>query len=126
VIGSIVVGVIVLVAGVGWWNHRSRGRIRIIATPPGEAPEEIRRAWIGLELSLVGNGEQPRTLSADGVLTYRPAGVVTGYVVDGKKAIALLASHSPQAADWWRENAPPVTKSGSLLMFPADVCERLG
>ena len=39
--------------------------IRIIAVPPGEAPEEIRRAWVGLVLPLAF-GESTVVSAADG------------------------------------------------------------
>jgi hypothetical protein len=46
--------------------------IRIIATPSGEASEEVRRAWIGLELPLAAGETGPRTVSIGGVLTGLP------------------------------------------------------
>ena len=43
--------------------------VRIIATPPGEAPEEVRRAWVGLELPLAAGETGPHTTPVGGVLT---------------------------------------------------------
>src|SRR5688572_15600413 len=44
--------------------------VRIISTPPGEAPEEIRRAWVGLVVPLSArHGTGPRSYRAFGVLT---------------------------------------------------------
>src|SRR5262245_29015032 len=34
------------------------GRVRVTAVPPGEAPEDVRRAWVGLELPLARSGPQ--------------------------------------------------------------------
>src|SRR5437773_6445609 len=42
-------------------------RVRIISAPPGEAPADIRRAWVGLTLPIVGRG--PMTGFGSGVLT---------------------------------------------------------
>jgi hypothetical protein len=46
-----------------------------------------------------------------------------GYAVNGRAAVKALASHSPEAAAWWRTNAPHVLASGYRLWFPSDVCE---
>jgi hypothetical protein len=100
-------------------------RIRIIATPPGEAPENIRRAWIGLELPLLRGENQPRVLDTMGVLSHQLGHPTTGYIVEGKNAVELLETHAPTAATWWRENAPQVVASGYQLIFPAEVCEKL-
>src|SRR5947199_83534 len=43
--------------------------IRIIDVPPGEAPEWVRRAWVGLVLPLAPGEYGPRVLAAAGVLT---------------------------------------------------------
>jgi hypothetical protein len=102
----------------------SATRIRIIAPPPGEAPEHIRAAWVGLELPLMGGATGPRTLSAAGVLSGKGTVCVLGYVVSGKAAVELLAAHAPDAAAWWRTNAPHVLHDGYPLIFPADVCQK--
>jgi hypothetical protein len=96
--------------------------IRIIATPPGDAAESIRRAWVGVELPLIAGEQQPQSLRVLGVLS-GAVGSTVGYAVDGQTAVNLLASHDPNAADWWRENAPHVLAAGYQLIFPADVCE---
>ena len=46
-----------------------------------------------------------------------------GYVVDGRHAVDQLASHSPDAADWWRTNAKHVLARGYKLQFAAEACE---
>ena len=83
--------------------------ICIINVPPGEAPHEIRAAWVGLSLPL----------STPDVVTTRSVGVVTGprnlfvawiatlfgggqrergYRVESLVAIELLSRHAPAAA----------------------------
>jgi hypothetical protein len=99
-----------------------RARVRIVAVPPGEAPQHIRRAWVGLELP-VTQGQPGQGVV--GVLSQRPGGSCDGYAVDGVEAVRLLAAEKPDAAAWWRHHAPHVLTSGYQLVFPADVCQRL-
>jgi hypothetical protein len=115
-------------AAVAVWRRRlsPAGLVCITAPPPGEAPEHIRAAWVGLELPLARGGKQPRTMAALGAISDRAAGVQTGYVVDGRAAVERLAAHNPQAADWWREHAPEVLAPGYQFLFPTEVCHRLG
>src|SRR5580698_1418153 len=97
--------------------------IRITKTPPGEAPEAIRSAWVGLLLPLAVSG--PRTVPAVGVLS-RPKTffgwllarlfgrikLKRGYLVESHRAIELLAAQKPEAAKWWRENTPRYLQPG--------------
>lgn len=109
------------------WYKRSgpRARIRIVAVPPGEAPEFVRRAWVGLELPVTAGQVEADKGVALGVLSQQPVDAPAGYAVDGKTAVAVLESASPEIAAWWRENAPAVVARGYQLIFPAAVCERL-
>jgi hypothetical protein len=112
-------------------------RIRIISTPPGEAPEDIRKAWVGLVLPLSRFRPRRKTWGA-GVLTGPKTlfgfltAAVSGrlqpqvvYVVVGHIAVDILATHSPDAAAWWREHAPHVLRRGWRLCFAAEVCEEI-
>jgi hypothetical protein len=121
-VGVVLAGVFAVHA----WRNRTVAYVRIIHTPPGEAPEEIRRAWVGLELPLRRGESEPRPLETVGVLSNQDPEVTTGYVVDGRKAVKSLGSRSPEAAAWWRENAPQVIRPGYWLLFPSAVCERMG
>jgi hypothetical protein len=99
--------------------------VRIVALPPGEAPEEVRRAWIGLELpvtSVPGGSRQ----GVVGVLSHRPAGHCDGYAVEGADAVRILAGKAPEAAAWWCRHAHHVLTGGYQLVFPAEVCEPIG
>jgi hypothetical protein len=98
------------------------GRVRIVALPPGEAPEEIRRAWIGLEFPVTSCPEG-HSEGVYGVLSNRPAGCCDGYEVEGAEAVRILATKAPGAAAWWRSHAPHVLTCGYQLVFPAEVCE---
>jgi hypothetical protein len=111
-------------------------KIRIVRTPPGEAPLHIREAWIGIILPVKSNKKQPSRKHGFGVLS-RPKSFLgmliailigksireEGYIVDAKTVVELLREHSPEAADWWTMNVPRVKRSGFLLMFSSDVCE---
>jgi|SRR6476646_10862702 hypothetical protein len=114
-------------------ENRTR-RIRVIATPTGQAPDWVRRAWVGLELSVVGN-PQPKAYPVFGVLTgptsylgnlwgllRGKAERLAGYPVYAGGAVELLAASNPEAAKWWRDNAPHLLRRGRLFVFNADAC----
>jgi hypothetical protein len=109
------------------WRKKSmpRARIRIIGLPPGEAPLWVRYAWLGLELPLIPGQVRGERVIAEQVLSHRPVVPPLGYAVDGKTAIELLGSASPDAAAWWRQWAPVVLTPGYQLVFPAADCARL-
>ena len=113
--------------------------IRIIAAPPGEAPEEVRRAWVGLELPLVAGETGPRAVRGVGVLSGPRTffgqlfALLTGrscqeygYVIDAHQALVLLAEKAPWAAQWWRECAPHAVEPGRNFIFAAEVCAKAG
>jgi hypothetical protein len=109
------------------WRNRSSRRavIRITAPPPGELPEFVRRAWVGLELPLIPGQVHVERITAQEVLSRHEVNAVPGYAVDGRTAVEILASASPEVARWWRENAPDILAPGYQLIFAAEVCERL-
>src|SRR5258706_3238485 len=93
-------------------------RIRIIACPPGEAPPEVREAWVGLELTLspaslghrrawlttgVVSGPRRWRQRLMGILRGRVE-VHAGYPVNGREAVDALALKDPLAATSWRAN----------------------
>lgn len=111
--------------------------VRIVATPPGEAPEDVRGAWVGLVLPLYRHRRgKPRRIYTAGVLS-GPRGVWAaiwailtgrtktwfGYTVPAPDAIDLLEAANPDAAAWWRQNTPHLVEPGRFLVFPAEVCE---
>jgi hypothetical protein len=59
-----------------------------------------------------------------GILTGR-AKRASGYVVDAKTSLELLAAHAPEAAHWWRTHAPRFLEPGRFFLFAADVCEEV-
>jgi hypothetical protein len=83
-------------------------RIRIIACPPGEAPLNVRLAWVGLELPLAP-GRTGRQLAMTSGVVSAPRGlwqriaalflarygVQTGYSVNALEAVNLLQAKDP-------------------------------
>jgi hypothetical protein len=111
--------------------------IRIIALPAGEAPELVRRGWVGTILPLADGESGPRTLRMWGVLSGPRTFVSSlwhlltrqytweyGYVVDAPRALQILEQLAPEAARWWQENTP-YWQPGKRLIFNAAVCEEL-
>lgn len=110
-------------------------RVRVIATPPGEAPEHIRQAWVGLELPLAAGHETAQRFRTVGVLsgpktilgrllsafTARPS--EPGFLVNAPLAFAELEAHAPEAATWWREHTPQFFAPGKCLVFAARCCQ---
>jgi hypothetical protein len=123
---ALLLGIAVVMRNAGSARRFGRGRIRIVAMPPGDAPEHIRRAWVGLELPLANGQSGPSRQPAQGILSGQDEGPCSGYAVDGREGVALLAAKAPEAAAWWRQQAPHVTTHGYQLVFPADVCEQVG
>jgi hypothetical protein len=123
------IGVVVVVGFLvrkHWKKTSTRSiQIRIIATPPGEAPEEIRRAWVGLELPLANGQQQAQVYSPEEVVSREAVGPVTGHAVEGRAAIQQLALASEDAAAWWYDHAPHVLVEGYQFIFPDEVCQRV-
>ncbi|HEY1065100.1 MAG TPA: hypothetical protein VGE52_03290 [Pirellulales bacterium] len=103
-----------------------RPSIHIVSVPPGDAPEEIRAAWVGLLLPIAGVGQDehrgPSVLRLPGEA---PAGPAL-YYVDASAALAELAIASPAAAEWYREHAPQVSADGYRFAFRAADVEPIG
>lgn len=94
--------------------------IEIIGTPPGNAPENIRQAWIGMKLPAVGRDlpARKRDWVRDG---HQNDG---GYCVEGPVAMAALKIHNEVAWAWWQDYCPQLLLGGELI-FKADVCKEI-
>lgn len=81
--------------------------ILIIKTPTGEAPLEIRQAWVGLKLQ--SDGLAPAaTTNPIGILTRKPIEDSQDvWLVPQHEAIETLEKHNPQAAKWWKDHDYP-------------------
>jgi hypothetical protein len=113
-------------------------RIRIKSMPPGEAPEHVRRAWVGLEIPVPPRAAGRRSFRGVGVLSGPKSRLgallavlfgrterEVGYLVSSKTALELLAVRSPEAVDWWRQNAPHFLEPGRGFIFSLDSCEEI-
>ena len=107
--------------------------IRIVSTPPGDAPLWVREKWVGLTLPIVGSKRvrtlgvsvsvQPTVLHYLWAIVRGRSEVVTGYMVRASQAVDILAASSPQAAEWWRQNTPKLLRPRGLLLFHAEACQ---
>ncbi len=89
--------------------------VKVIKTPVGEAPELVRRQWVGVVLETTGPVQplwEMELLTGADRLERR-----FGYEVKYDKAINALKTHSPAAADWFKEN---VRFKSANLTFGAD------
>ena len=111
-------------------------KIKITSSPVGDAPSEVRAAWIGLTLPLVveqrgswkgfGVLSSPKTLiSQMFMMLVGRAYKIDGYIVDAHNAVSQLALHNPKAAEWWFRNAPKAIAEGQNFIFDAQACEEI-
>ena len=110
--------------------------IRIIRRPEGEAPEWVRDAWIGLEIPLAcedqitttgfGVVSGPRSFIGEwlAVMFGRPK-QLRGWCVSADEAVSLLGARRPDAAAWWRREAPHMLGRKRAFLFDAPACEKL-
>jgi hypothetical protein len=100
------------------------GMIRVVAIPPGEAPADVRAAWVGCVLPLFATTDDPRVSpQRKGVLSGGKEECSSGFTVRVVDAIRALERHDARAARWWRENTPHLIQPGKLFVYPGDVCE---
>ena len=99
-------------------------KIKIIAIPAGKAPEEIRRAWVGLEIPLPA-GKRGLVVGQSSGTASGEKRAFRGYFVDTETAVSLLAERAPAVAAWWRQNAAPQFEPGRGLGFREEFCETI-
>ncbi len=91
-------------------------KVEIIATPPGQAPDWVRDAWVGLSLPVDPNPVGPRQI---GVLGGK-AENLGGYHVHTQEALKILAEKNEAAAQWWLDHLPIMPP---WLVFSKSVCK---
>jgi hypothetical protein len=74
-------------------------------------------------LPLLPGASRPKDLEQVEVISLQVVPGEAAYVVDGERALQLLAEHDLRAADWWRENCAAPLDAGGCFAFPPDVCE---
>lgn len=102
---------------------KTKGFIKVIKTPEGEAPEWVRRAWVGLELPYIE--KKDGNLDEVGILS-RKAGVGKRdtFLVSEDKAIFILeqsGQRGKKAAEWWKEKG--FSREDMAFVFAADEME---
>lgn len=93
-------------------------RIRIKATPPGQAPVSIREQWVDCVMETLGREDADK---ADRLLRAGTANI-GGYRVRGAEAFkALMAKGAGAAAAFWAS----IVGMDNELIFKAEVCEEV-
>jgi hypothetical protein len=102
------------------------GLMKIIELPPGEASEETRRAWIGLEIPCGELVKVGTIFIRDFISQVSRFNEYEGYLSPQDQAIAILARSSEAAVHELRIFGCP--KPEGSFFFPADcveiICER--
>jgi|GEM_PF-2409638 hypothetical protein len=100
------------------------GWIKIIKIPEGEAPFEVRQAWVGLTLPCEPVFGYPKLESPErGVVTGQPnQSRRSVFLVPVVSALEILEQSDPEAAQWWRECA---FLGGECFSFGEDEVEIL-
>lgn len=89
-------------------THEATGLIKVISIPEGEAPEEIRAAWVGLVLPCYPiegylEGEEFEILSRKPAAKRRRC-----VVIPQTEALEILEKEHPEAAKWWEDHGFPL------------------
>ena len=89
-------------------------KIRIIKTPPGFAPEDIRKQWIGIEIPIIGEEDSTQPLGVRSGIEN-----IGGYQVSPLEAIkALKEAGKTEAVAFWQRFS-----SAMNFTFKKEVCE---
>jgi len=98
-------------------REEATGRIKILKTPAGQAPQEIREAWVGLILPCYPQSGIPAG-EVRGAVTGEKVAKRQSVIVPQDQAIAILEQHSAKAAAWWKALGFPMEGQG--FVFGAD------
>jgi len=77
--------------------------IEIVRVPNGPAPEEIRKEWVGVQMS--AEPIPASAMEADFTIN-RPIGNRGGFMVRTEVALEALGKKSEEAANWFNQNIP--------------------
>ncbi len=99
------------------------GVIRIIKTPDGEMPIEVRDKWVGVEIPCLcrSDNDESEVGLQSGQLK---SGFRDVYVVKQKDAVAALAKKCPAAAEFWKKRGFP-RNDDSFFSFGVDEAEEV-
>jgi hypothetical protein len=101
-------------------NNFMTEKIRITGVPPGQAPEWVRKEWVGLELPVQEDALNPNEGIQFGVKGGKPENL-GGYPIHTSDAISALTKKSPRAAEWWKTNVP--LELMPTLVFKREACQ---
>lgn len=93
--------------------------IEITGVPLGDAPEEVRKAWVGLRLALAATSHGSLAERSIGILSRAPS--PGGYVVSALDAVEILRLFNNVAATWWDEHTDFV-QPGKFFTFDVVCC----
>lgn len=88
--------------------------IEIVEMPHGDAPDWVRRAWVGCVFPNIANTCGHVPILSTGVLDQANWRGIAGYIVEQAAALQVLAVLSPEAAAWFEGNGYP-TPDGAFV-----------
>ena len=98
-------------------------RIKIIRTPSGLSPEEVRRGWVGIILEYTTKVKARPTTDLDLQIGRKNA---AGYMVGGFTALEALKDHNPESYEWYKKDYPTKKSLENVVfIFTTDVCEKV-
>lgn len=105
--------------------------IRIVSTPPGDAPLWVREKWVGLQLPIMGNdmvqssgvsvNVKPTVLHHLWARICGRSETITGYRVEAKHAVDILAAVLKQQ-NGGNKIPPDLLRSGRRFVFHVEAC----
>ncbi len=99
------------------------GYVKIVKVPNGEAPLDVRKAWVGLVLPCDPYLGYPDNDLERGILSGKKAARNRcGISVRQDLAIEILEKERPEAAAWWKANGFP-QEAGSRFGFAEEEIE---
>jgi hypothetical protein len=93
-------------------------KVKIVRTPPGEAPLWVREAWVGLEMESVGRAEAGELLMIGACGGRAVNG--DGFRITAQEAMRALGEKREDAKAWWTQRS--VMAPDSELVFATHVC----
>ncbi|MFH1899033.1 MAG: hypothetical protein ABIJ82_00990 [Patescibacteria group bacterium] len=106
------------------WLPDSRIKVRKI--PEGNAPEEFRRSWLGVELDAFKLPSSDQNIEVD-LVSGQPIAPrkVDLYAVRLEEALQALSKKSPEAAEWFRTHSPSNIDSLTFAAKEVKVLKRM-
>ena len=84
-------------------NSSMSRKIRIVSLFPGDAPEWVRKEWIGLELT-VSERQIPERARVVSALRKPLSDDQNNYLIEPEELLSKLRQKSPSAEQWYQDN----------------------